>query len=158
MKVRELQRSIEELTVNLGKAERNLADSVHERSRETKAYSQYKNQAEQDKSTLNKKIRELDTKCEELGDKLKRENQKSGDAERLLQLEIQSLTKTVTVLEEKLSHEQTNHSKQMSDLSNNLKAKLEKLVITQKKTLAEIEESRANECQSLNERWERASR
>lgn len=46
----------------------------------------------------------------------------------------------------------------MNELSTNLKARVDKLQTQQKKTLAEIEESRANEIKILNSRLEKALR
>ncbi len=46
----------------------------------------------------------------------------------------------------------------MNELSTNLKARVDKLQAQQKKTLAEIEESRANEIKILNSRLEKALR
>jgi predicted nucleic acid-binding Zn-ribbon protein len=46
----------------------------------------------------------------------------------------------------------------MSELSANLKAKVEKLQAQQKSTLAELEESRDNEIEALTRRLEKAQR
>jgi hypothetical protein len=49
------------------------------------------------------------------------------------------LTKNVAILEKKLSEEQRNHSKEMSDLADNLKNKIEKLQANHRKTQSEVE-------------------
>lgn len=46
----------------------------------------------------------------------------------------------------------------MNELSTNLKSKVEKLQAQQKKTIAEIEQSRANEIEALNRRLEKSNR
>jgi hypothetical protein len=46
----------------------------------------------------------------------------------------------------------------MNELSANLKSKLDKLQAQQKKTISEIETSRANELEALNRRIEKLNR
>lgn len=62
------------------------------------------------------------------------------------------------MLEKGLSEEQTRHNTEMNELSTNLKARVDKLQAQQKRTLAEIEESRANEIAVLTSRLEKALR
>jgi Skp family chaperone for outer membrane proteins len=62
------------------------------------------------------------------------------------------LKKNISILEKGLSDEQTRHAKEMNELSTNLKARVDKLQAQQKRTLAEIEESRANQIETLNSR------
>ncbi len=62
----------------------------------------------------------------------------------LLRLEIKSLRETVSVLENKLSSEQQTHSKEMNELSSNLREKIERLQATHVKTAEEAKASHAN--------------
>lgn len=50
-------------------------------------------------------------KLEETLDKLTRQSEDSSGAENLLRIEIESLNKTIVVLENKLGEEQASHSK-----------------------------------------------
>jgi septal ring factor EnvC (AmiA/AmiB activator) len=107
---------------------------------------------------LTKQNKELETEKEELNEKFERHADHSGDQERILRLEIEALKKNIAVLEKGLSDEQTRHSNEMNELSTNLKARVEKLQAQQKRTLTEIEESRANEIKVLTSRLEKALR
>jgi len=107
---------------------------------------------------LTKKNRELETQREELSDKLERANDSSGDNEKILRNEITALKKNIEILEKNLSDEQSRHAKEMADLTATLKDRLEKLKEQQRKTVNELEESKAQEVEVLNSRWEKATR
>lgn len=68
------------------------------------------------------------------------------------------MKKNIAVLEQHLSEEQTRHAAEMDKLSSNLKAKLESMQAQQKRTIGDLEESRANEISVLNSRVEKAER
>ena len=70
----------------------------------------------------------------------------------LLRLEIKSLRETVSVLEIKLSSEQQTHSKEMNELSSNLREKIERLQATHVKTAGETRASYSNEMDTLRRR------
>lgn len=76
----------------------------------------------------------------------------------LLRLEIKGLKETVKVLEIKLSSEQQSHSKEMSDLSSNLREKMERLQATNKRMSEEVRTSHANEIDTLRRRIEKLER
>ena len=76
----------------------------------------------------------------------------------LLRLEIKGLKETVKVLEGKLSSEQKSHSKEMSDLSSNLREKMERLQATNKRMSEEVQASHGNEIDTLRRRIEKLER
>ncbi len=76
----------------------------------------------------------------------------------LLRLEIKGLKETVKVLEGKLSSEQKSHSKEMSELSSNLREKMERLQATNKRMSEEVQASHGNEIDTLRRRIEKLER
>lgn len=135
---------IEELSDKLDTTRRELKDCIKDRETEKRNNDEFREETYQQISNLEKKNRELETIKEELNEKIERHADSSGDQEKVLRIEIDSLKKNIEILEKNLSEEQSRHANEMADLSANLKAKLEKLQAQQKKTLAEFEDSRTN--------------
>ena len=76
----------------------------------------------------------------------------SGDNEKILKNQIDALKKNITILETSLSDEQNRHAQEMSDLTANLKDKLERLKEQQRRTISEFEDSKAQEVEVLRSR------
>jgi DNA repair exonuclease SbcCD ATPase subunit len=158
IKSKQAQKNLEEVTAKLEKTQRALSDAKQD-------LSSYQRQAEEQQAEANARIaalskqnKELETSLEEVTEKLERHADHSGDQERILRLEIEALKKNVSILENGLSEEQQRHSREMEELSANLRAKLEKLQAQHKKTIAEHQQSSANELAVLNSRLEKALR
>ena len=64
----------------------------------------------------------------------------------------------MTILEEKLSQEQSRHSSEMSELSSNINEKIKRLQAAQKKTLQDHEKSTAEQIGALSLRVEKSNR
>lgn len=124
------------MTAKLEKTQRALSDTKLDLTSLQKQAEEQQSEANARIATLSKQNKQLETSLEEVTEKLERHTDHSGDQERILRLEIESLKKNVAVLENGLSEEQQRHSREMEELSANLRSKLEKLQAQHKKTIA----------------------
>lgn len=101
---------------------------------------------------------ETEAALEETENKLARKIEESSGNDELLKTEIDALRKTVNILEEKLSAEQSRHSSEMEELSNNINEKVRRLQAAQKKALEDLENSKSEQLSALSLRVEKSDR
>ena len=137
---------------------RELQDSEEERKGAERRHAEFKEVAEREINNISQKLSETQATLEETENKLARKIEESSGNDDLLKTEIEALRKTVNILEEKLSAEQSRHSYEMEELSSNISEKVRRLQAAQKKALEELENSTSEQISVLNLRVEKSVR
>ena len=103
---KDLERALTEANSELNKVRRELAESEDERERAERRFKEYKEKSENEIRDLSRQLNEANVKLEEVSDKLVRASEENNGNEGLLHIEIESLKKTIAMLEQQLSQEQ----------------------------------------------------